>query len=178
MRGFLILLVSVFAAIGIGVGIESASTPTAYGPPGTRFYAAFPGTPSMQERNAPAAHVRRVWTFTGTSDDAQLVVSAVLLTHVPANEAVSVFVSTRQRRTPTVPLRDLRMTPTTVAGQPATLFAGCLGRAPAGRDRCTGTLSISPSGSSSHRIEWSAEASASSPAQVKQLLASFLPAAG
>lgn len=176
MRGFLILLASVLAAIGVGIGIESASGPTAYGPTGARFYAAFPGAPSVQERSAPATHIRRAWSFIGTSKAAQLVVSVVVLSHLPANEAI--FFSNYQRRTPTIPPRELHMTPTTIAGQAATLLAGCLHHAPEGHNRCTGTLSLSPSGRRSGRIEWSAEASASTASQVKQLLASFLPAAG
>ena len=49
VRGVLILLAAVLAAIGIGVGVggggggEAASGPAAFGPPGARFTAAWPG---------------------------------------------------------------------------------------------------------------------------------------
>ena len=176
MRAFLILLVAVLVAIGVGVGIESASTPLAYGPPGVRFYAAFPGSPSTQVTDTPAPHVRRAWTFTGTGNDAQVVVNAVWLAQVPPNEAIAVLIGTRHGLAPAIAFRDLRIARTSVAGQAATILAGCLGRAAPGRDRCTATLSISPSGGRGRRIEWSVEASASSAAQVRQLLASFAPA--
>lgn len=169
-------MASVLTAIGIGVGINAAFAPSAYGPPGIRFYAAFPAAPSIEARTAPAAHVRRAWTFTGTGHNAQLVVTAVALVDLPANEAV--FIGTRHSRTPAIPPHDLRVSPTSVGGRPGSLVVGCLPKAPRGRDRCSGTLGIAPSPTAGDRVEWSAEASASSAALVKQLLASFLPAAG
>lgn len=45
VRGFLVLLVAVLAATGIGVAAESAVSPTTYGPRWARFTAAFPARP-------------------------------------------------------------------------------------------------------------------------------------
>lgn len=160
---------------GVGVGVESALSPATYGPAPARFYAAFPGPVSLQRSSLPAAQIDRAWTYTGTSPRAQLVVSALLLPPSPPGEASSAFLLLRNRHTPDIPPQDSRPTPETLDGLPAVRVVGCLPRAPKGRNRCAGSLGVSPPGTRTHRIQWTAAASGPSAARVEQLLASFAP---
>ena len=52
MRGFVVLLAVVLAAIGVGIGIEAATQPARYGPPGGEFTAAFPAPPTTTSQKS------------------------------------------------------------------------------------------------------------------------------
>ena len=168
------LLGAVLAAIGIGVGFESAALPGPYGPAEARFRAAFPVSPTSQTITGTSAGFRRGWIYTGTSASAELSITALLLHPVTPGSAEAVLVAAPGRRMPRIPPRNERMTELSVGHQPATLVVGCLPHAPVGRYRCAGSLSVAPAGSP--RIEWSAAAAGPSADLVEQLLASFAPA--
>lgn len=175
MRGFVVFLATVLGSIGIGVGVEAASPPATFGTATTRFFAAFPGPVSLQTSRHPIAQILRTWTYTGTSPTTQLVVDVLLLPPAPPGVNSSVFLLMRNTHTPNIPPKDLRTTPGTLDGMTAARFVGCLPRAPEGRNRCAGSLTVLSSGTRTHRIQWTATASGPSAARVGQLLSSFAP---
>ncbi|HUZ22110.1 MAG TPA: hypothetical protein VMU75_16240 [Acidimicrobiales bacterium] len=199
MRGFWLLAASVVAAIGIGAGVEAATSPTIYGPPGARFTAAFPVAPVVRVTRSPGLVA---YTYTATTSTERLSITAVVFRlssrvtprgaasygtgwtgYSPAySSSVSVTFTHRAgarsstlgpQVAPAGPNSFHRMT---VAGVPESLGMRC-GRAGIGaRMECVGTespLILRPT--SSGIAQWTAFALTYSPAGARSFLESLSP---
>lgn len=177
MRAVLLLVASVVAAVLVGVGIEAATQPTRYGPPGGQFTAAFPSTPTV---HAPKARAGVVPTYTyaagGPSHRLTVAVTAAgsgwtgyAPTSAAYRSSVAFTVSKRRRRG--FP-RHLKIRPASIHGQTVELGIAC------GRTSCFGILFGLARRVDGHLVEWSATAVARSSSSARTLLSSVRPVAG
>lgn len=164
MRGFLILLAAVLAAIGIGIGAEAAATPPAYGPPGARFTAAFPAAPSRSALGRGGGPI-----YSGGPPGDRLSVWIL-----PDGRAFSGWVgyAPLSGTGPVLPPRAIPLSGATVNGQRVQLGVSC--RA----GLCWGLLHGLGTRSGGRLTGFMATAKGSSAGEVRTLLTSLSPLAG
>ncbi len=165
------------AAIGVGVGVEAATQPTLYGPPGAQFTAAFPTRPTVtttsSSRTGSLVHYQArgpsgqltvtVWTlrssgWTGYSPVASL-------------GAVQAFTATKGGGHP--PPVNLTMRPATVAGERVTLGVSC-----PTHTSCIAALFGLDRLVAGKLVQWSALASGPSAPRARALVTSLTPVGG
>lgn len=170
MRGVVLLVLAVLAAIGAGVGVEAGLAPATYGPPGARFRAAFPAPPHVEPVTLHGRGGRaEELVATGHGERLLVEVSAIpatgSVTYGPTsafNSTVSLTFGTGRHR---ISLSRVR-----IGARKALLGAAC------SRPRhCTGVL-VGLLVPSRHGLAvWSASATAPTTGRVRALLSSLRP---
>lgn len=178
MRAFLLLVASVLASIGVGVGVEAAIRPSLYGPPGGQFTAAFPSAPTVTTPKT-RAHVVPTYTYAAGDSSTQLTVAVTVAGsgwtgYAPLNAgyrsvAAIAFSTNRKKGFP----RHLPLRPARVDGERVELGIAC-----GGGTACVGVLFGLARNVDDHLVEWSATALARSASSARALVTSLRPVVG